>query len=131
MTQQTQGETLFRGIAGTGASSYAYGPWLHAPADAAVFGVQINNLTADLTLKWSVETKSAADTDAAATALMTDQSETSTGVKYSLNGGSSPVALSGCKELYRYRFATPGVATTTEWVNFRDLSPSWQRNGAR
>lgn len=131
MTQQTTGETLFKGIAGTSASTYVYTPWGDAGGDTAVFGTEILAISANCTLSWNVETKNSEDTDASATALMaSDQAETSTGVKYSKDGGGSTTPLDGCKELYRYRFATGSGYSVTEWVNFRELAPSWQTNGA-
>lgn len=131
MTQQTQGEQLFAGIAGTSPATYVYTPWMPSAGDTAVFGLEIFNITSSLTLKWNVETKNSEDVDASATELMTtDQSETTVGVKYSKDGGASTAPLDGCKELYRYRFATGGTASITEWVNFRELAPAWQLNGA-
>ena len=132
MTQQTTGETLFKGIAGGSPSAYVYTPWLGAGGDTAVYGVQINNISASCTLSWNVETKNSEETDASATALMaSDQAETTVGVKYSKDGGGSTAALDGCKQLYRYRFATGSGYSVTEWVNFRELAPAWQRTGSR
>ena len=132
MTQQTYGETLFKGIAGTSAATYVYTPWMHAGGDTAVFGVEIINISASCTLSWNVETKNSEDTDASATALMaSDQAETTVGVKYSKDGGGSTAPLDACKELYRYRFATGSGYSLTEWVNFRELAPTWQANGER
>lgn len=132
MTQQTYGETLYKGIAGSSADTYVYTPWMRSNGDTAVFGVQVINISASCTLSWNVETKNSEDADPAATALMaSDQAETSTGVKYSKDGGGSTAPLDGCLELYRYRFATGSGYSATEWVNFRELAPAWQRNGSR
>lgn len=131
MTQQIQGETLFKGIAGTSATTYVRTPWSRAMGDAAIFGVEIFNITSGLTLAWNVETKNSEDADADAVDLMaSNQSETTSGVKYSKDGGASTAPLDNCKELYRYRFATGSGYSVTEWVNFRELAPSWQTNGA-
>jgi len=130
MTQQTYGETLYKGIAGSSADTYVYTPWMRSSGDTAVYGVQIINISSGCTLSWNVETKNSEDADSAATALMaSDQAETSTGVKYSKDGGGSTAPLDACLELYRYRFATGSGYSTTEGVNFRELAPAWQLNG--
>ena len=132
MTQQTYGETLYKGIAGNSADTYVYTPWMRSSGDRAVFGVEIVNISSSCTLSWNVETKNSENADSAASALMTsDQAETTVGVKYCKDGGGSMTPLNECLELYRYRFATGSGYSTTQWVNLRELAPSWQRNGSR
>lgn len=126
MTRETYGELLFKGVDGS-SGSYVYTPWIECRGDAAVFSINIIRITSSLTLSWNVETKSLEQDDSLATALMgSDQAETSAGTKYS--GGGTTIALAECRELYRFRFSTGSGYSVSEFVNFRDLDPSWLPN---
>ena len=131
MTQQLQGEVLFARTGSiTTPSQCVYTPWMKCRGSVAVFGIEIFKITSGLTLTWSVQTKTSEDPDSAASELgpATGISETTAGLKYS-DDGSGDMQLPGCKELYRYVFATGTTASTTEWVNFRELAPAWELNG--
>jgi hypothetical protein len=81
-----------------------------------------------MTLTWNVQTKNSEEADASAMELMVSpQTATTSGLKYSDDGGN--LEVDGLKELYRYLFATGITASTTEWVNFRELAPAWELNG--
>jgi len=127
MTQETYGETLYKGIG----SGYVYTPWMPCRGDKAVFVLEILKITSGLTLAWNIETKNKEQADADAVALMTpsDQSETSPGTKYSMDGGANPTELENCLELYRFRISTGSGFSTSEFVNLRVLQPAWSLDG--
>lgn len=116
MTNQLQGEILFAGWTGAGDTDWAYGPWLPVRADYATFGVQVVARN-DVTLTWEVETRTAEDP--------TPGSPIVAAVAMSSITTTTAVNRSPCKQMFRYRFKT-GSASTTEYVIFRALQPSWQ-----
>lgn len=124
MTNQMQGEILFRGWEGgeepEDEGEWAHTPWMPVRGDFATFGVEVLAMTASTPLGWDVQTRTAED-PTPTTVLSSFQSATSTGVHQVLN----PVELP-CKQMVRYRFRTQGAASTSLYVIFRALMPSWQ-----
>jgi len=117
MTNQLQGEILFKGWAGDTAANWAYTPWIPVRGNYATFGVQVVAISG-VTLNWEVETRdledptvgSIATGSSITTAPTTDVVQNST----------------AAKQLVRYRFKTGSGATTADFVIFRALQPSWQ-----
>ena len=118
MTNQVQGELLF---ACNEAYSF-YTPWLPVRGDRATFGVEVIAITANCDLKWSVQTREREDPGSYGDPVA-PQLESSPGVSTML---SSSAASNLCKELVRYKLTTAGATSTSEFVVFRVLQPSWQ-----
>ena len=120
MTNQIQGEMLFGGWGGTGGdpNTWAYTPWLPVRGDTGTFGIQVLQ-TSGINLTWNVETRTLQDPTTSD--LITTR--TTSGV-----GTDTVTSTVLAKQLYRYRVATPLTANITDWIVFRDLSPSWNVN---
>lgn len=116
MTNQLQGEILFAGWTGLSDTDWAYTPWLPVRADFATFGVQVLARNG-VTLTWEVETRTAENPTPSAT-IITAVAMSSITTATALNG-------TRCQQMFRYRFKT-GSASTTDYVIFRALQPSWQ-----
>lgn len=112
MTNQVQGEILYAGVN----TNPVYTPWMPARGDDATCGVEVLQRKTT-SLKWSVETRSLESSSV--TTIVAETSVASLGV------ATNPTTI-GAKELIRYRFKTTGTASTTEFVVFRALQPSWQ-----
>jgi len=123
MTNQMQGEILFRGWeGGTGVNEggqWAYTPWMAVRGDFATFGVEVLAITGSTTLGWEVQTRTAEDPAVTSVFGGSIQSLTAVGVGQFKN-------TAACKQLVRYRFRTPGTVSTSSYVIFRALMPSWQ-----
>jgi hypothetical protein len=115
MTNQLQGEILFQGWkGGAGEDGWVHTPWIPVRGDHAVFGVQVT-YNGGATLSWEVQTRTLED-PSTVTSIVTGQTGTATA------RNSTPLA----QELVRYRFNTGSTASTTVYVVFRALQPSWQ-----
>ena len=123
MTNQLQGEVLFRGWDSTAdPEQWVYTPWMPVRGDIGTFGVQVLNVSG-VTLTWCVETRTAEDPDDV-DELFTNQTATTVGT-FTIT--SSP-AEQKARQWVRYRFATGGTANTSDYVIFRALQPSWESN---
>ncbi len=118
MTNQMQGEILFKGWAGgTGGGTeddWVYTPWMPVRGDVATFAVEVIKQTSGCTLTWNVETRTRESTTA--TLLLSNQTNTA----------AATSSVGSALELVRYKFSTGSGASTSEWVVFRALQPSWQ-----
>ncbi len=118
MTNQMQGEILFKGWAGgTGAGTeddWVYTPWMPVRGDVATFAVEVIKQTSGCTLTWNIETRTR---ESVTTSLLAAEQTNTAAVTSSVNP-----AL----ELVRYKFKTGSGFSTDEWVVFRALQPSWQ-----
>lgn len=112
MTNQIQGEILYAGVD----TNPVYTPWMPARGDDATCGVELLQQKTT-SLKWSVETRSLESS-----AVTTIVAETTV----SALGADINPTTTGVKELIRYKFKTTGTASTTNYVVFRALLPSWQ-----
>lgn len=119
MTNQLQGEVLFKGWDSSN-GQWCYTPWIPVRGDVGTFGVEVLGRVG-VTLTWSVETRTAED-PASVTALFANQTTAATGV-VSVTSDPSEVKV---KQWVRYRFATGGTASTSDYVSFRALQPSWE-----
>lgn len=123
MTNQMQGEILFRGWEGGvdpgDEDEWAYTPWMPVRGDFATFGVEVLAITGSTTLGWEVQTRTAEDPAVTSAFGGSIQSLTAVGVGQFMN-------TAACKQLVRYRFRTPGTVGTSSYVVFRALMPSWQ-----
>ena len=117
MTNQLQGEILYAGWSGTDSGDWAYTPWVPVRGDFATFGVQVLTINS-VTLTWEVQTRT--QEDPAATTI------TTAGLALTTVTVGTTVNTTACKQLVRYRFSTGGTASTTNYVVFRALQPSWQ-----
>ncbi len=117
MTNQLQGEILYEGWSGSGDNDWATTPWMPARADFATFAVEVTSDNS-LTLYWEVQTRSLAD-PAAGSSIVGSPSIAGPGV-------STAVNTTAAKQLVRYRFKTSGTFSTTNYIVFRALQPSWQ-----
>jgi hypothetical protein len=117
MTNQLQGEILFGGWDGTGDSDWVYTPWMPVRADFATFGVQVLARNG-VTLTWEVQTRTAENPTPSAS-IITAVAMSSVTTATAFNSGTR------CQQMFRYRFKT-GSASTTDYVIFRALQPSWQ-----
>ena len=115
MTNQLQGEILFGGWTGTDPSDWAYTPWMPVRSDFATFGVQVLARNG-VTLTWGVQTR---------TAESPTVTDVVTGVNMSTITTTTARNSTACQQMFRYRFQT-GAASTTDYVIFRALAPSWQ-----
>lgn len=128
MTNQLQGEILFAGWEGQTSNPYAPGdeaswahtPWMPVRGDIATFAVEAVAAGGTISLGWEIQTRTAEDgaiptTIATGTAL--------TGV-----GTSSVTNTTGnrAKQWVRYRFKTGSTPSTSNYIIFRALQPSWQ-----
>lgn len=122
MTNQVIGEILFAGI-DSGSGDWVYTPWMPVRGDHATFAVEVlqNNGTV---LTWDVETRTRESATASSVFDTTKPSFSSgaTGVQTKMDESTGQ----SIQELVRYRFGTGGTASTTSYVVFRALSPSWQ-----
>lgn len=118
MTNQLQGEILYEGWSGTAAGDWAYTPWMPVRGDFATFGVEVTSVNG-VTLTWEVQTRTLENPTPD-----TDPIVASTGI--SAQGVSTAINTNKAKQLVRYRFKTGGTNSTTNYVVFRALSPSWQ-----
>lgn len=116
MTNQLQGEILFKGWDGADAPN-VYTPWMPVRGDFAVFGVDVTYM-GNITLTWNVETRTLED-PTTSTILSSDQTTTS-------SGPVSARSTTKAKQLVRYRFSTGTGFSTTQFAIFRALQPSWQ-----
>jgi hypothetical protein len=114
MTNQLQGEILSKGWSGSTAADWVYTPWIPVRGNFAVFGVQVT-YAAGATLTWNVETRTLEEPGTTPTILSGNQTDT---------GGV--LSSTAAKELVRYKFNTGSGASTTDFVVFRALQPSWQ-----
>ena len=124
MTNQIQGEILFKGI--DPASQWVFTPWMPVHGDIATFGIEILLITGGITITWNVETRTLEDPDPATFVDLYTTNQTATGA-----GPDIPSALPNkpAKELVRYKIATGATADATEWAILRALQPSWQTDG--
>tara|TARA_R110002096_G_scaffold189139_3_gene369342 strand:+ start:78 stop:434 length:357 start_codon:yes stop_codon:yes gene_type:complete len=114
MTNQIQGEILFAGWDGDlSDGNWAYTPWMPVRGDLATYGVQILHTQGSLTLTWNVETREAED---ATTATVFASNQT---------GEAFVTSTTDAKQWVRYRFGTGSTASTSNFVVFRALQPSW------
>lgn len=118
MTNQMQGEILFQGWSGTTAADWAYTPWMPVRGDYATFGIEVVAIAGGATLEWEVETRTA-ENGPANQIFSSVQSRNAVGVGQHMNNFA-------CKQMVRYRFRVPGTASTSIYVIFRALAPSWQ-----
>ncbi len=114
MTNQIQGEILFKGI--DPASAWVYSPWLPVRGNKAVFGVEVLQING-VTVTWRVETRTAEDPTTSV--IVPDRAMTAVGVDPVLNSTNA-------KQLVRYCFATGATSDATKWAQVRVLGPSWQ-----
>jgi len=125
MTNQIQGEILFKGIdsAAGPPAEWVYTPWMPVHGDLATFGIEILQITSAITITWNVETRTVEDP--ATLNDLYDANQT----------GGSPSAVGvyiaalpdhDAEELVRYKIATGATADVTEWAVVRALQPSWQ-----
>lgn len=122
MTNQLQGEILFGGwdgSAGLEASDWAYTPWMPVRGDQATFGVQVIQVNG-VTLTWEVQTRTVEDAGSIAALV--------TGTAMTTATTDTVVNTTLAKQLVRYRFKTGSSASTTNYVIFRALQPSWRVN---
>ena len=117
MTNQLQGEILFKGWTGTDPEDWAYTPWMPVRGDTATYGVEVLAIQGTITLTWELETRKLEDP--AVTSIGTAPvAMTAPGTQYDF--------ASGAQQLVRYKFKTGSGASTTDYVVFRALQPSWQ-----
>lgn len=119
MTNQLQGEILFKGWSGTGDNDWANTPWMPVRGGKATFGVEVVAING-VTLTWEVQTRDLESPSV--TTIATPAGMTTVTTLYAFNSTSLAVA----KQLVRYRFKTGSGASTTDYVIFRALQPSWQ-----
>ena len=113
MTNQLQGELLFGGWTGVSEADWAYTPWLQARGDMATFGVEVV-ASSGVTLTWEVQTRT--EENPAAISIIVASTTSAT----AMTSPGSPA-----QQMVRYRFKT-GAVSTTNFVVFRALQPSWQ-----
>lgn len=115
MTNQIQGEILFKGI--DPVSAWVYGPWVQVRGDKATFSVEVLQVSG-VTLTWSVETRTFEDA-ATVTVIVPDRNMTTVAVDTAINSTNA-------QQLARYRVATGAGSDAAKWVLVRMLNPSWQ-----
>lgn len=123
MTNQLQGEVLFGGWSGSTASDWAYTPWMPVRGDVGTFAVQVlqrNNVT----LTWNVETR----TSESSTVVSLFATNLTIAAVDTLDATNSGASDEPAKEWVRYKFATGGSASVTDFAMFRALQPSWRAN---
>ena len=126
MTNQIQGELLFKGWSGTLAADWVYTPWMRVAGDVATFGVEVIARNG-VTLTWDVETRTLESAAAVSVFGTPPATVSTTGVHLDTNDDiTDPDTLA--KELVRYKFHTGSTASTTDYVVFRALMPSWQKD---
>lgn len=113
MTNQLQGEILYGGWTGGAEATWAHSPWIPVRGDVATFGVEILT-NSGITLDWEVQTRTIASPSVGTSIA------SASGAGTVMNSSAAPAL-----ELVRYRFKT-GTASTTNYVIFRPLQPSWQ-----
>ena len=121
MTNQIQGETLFKGWAGAGTDDWVYTPWLTVRGDVATFAIEVTAVSG-VTVTWNVETRTRESTTVE-NVFNSNQTISATGIDPATNDGASDVPA---KELVRYKYATGSGASTTDFVTLRALQPAWQ-----
>jgi len=122
MTNQLQGELLFKGWDGTAsleATDWAYTPWMPVRGDIGTFGVQVLEITG-VTLGWEVQTRTVEDP--ATLALLVAGTNITTVTTGTATNSTKAM------QLVRYRFKTGSSATTTDFAIVRALQPSWEVN---
>jgi hypothetical protein len=119
MTNQLQGEILFKGWAGGNDAEWAYTPWMPVRGDRATFGVEVVSISGSITLTWSVQTREI-DDPLTVSDIIT-MPPTVSAMDTSIDMNDDPVM-----QLVRYKFHTGSGASTSEYVVFRALQPSWQ-----
>lgn len=121
MTNQIQGETLFAGWeGGAGEGGWAHTPWMPVRGDYATFAVEVTQVSST-TLTWEVQTRTFEDPTSFTTIAGSGGSLTIS----SVTTGRS-LNTTACKQLVRYRFSTGSTVSTSNFVTFRALAPSWQ-----
>lgn len=119
MTNQLQGEILFKGWAGGElAKNWVYTPWMPVRGDIGTFGVEVTYYDGGTSLTWNVETRTLEDPGTSD--LLADQ--------VTAFGPASITATTLALELVRYKFSTGSGASATDFVIFRALQPSWQQD---
>lgn len=116
MTNQLQGELLFKGWTGVDPADWAYTPWMPVRGDKATFGVEVVAING-VTLTWEVQTRDLENPSVSV--IATPVGMTTVTTLYAFNATAA-------KQLVRYRFKTGSGASTTDYVVFRALQPSWQ-----
>ncbi|MBL8756594.1 MAG: hypothetical protein JNK15_25085 [Planctomycetes bacterium] len=116
MTNQLQGEILYEGWSGTASGDWAYTPWMPVRGDYARFAVEVTEVNG-VTLTWEVQTRTLDDP----TVETTITASTGTSSK----GTTTVMNTTKAKQLVRYRFKTGSTNSTSNYVVFRALSPSW------
>jgi hypothetical protein len=123
MTNQLQGELLFKGInEAAGTPEYVYSPWLRVMGDKATYAIEVLQITAGITVKWAVETRSLDGTSTAV--LFSNVSVTATGMSIKEADTITVLAM----DLVRYRISAGATPDVTKWALLRVLPPSWQRD---
>src|SRR5262245_37692929 len=124
MTNQIQGEILFKGIDHTaGTPEWVYTPWMTVRGDKALFAVEVLQIAASTSIYWAVETRTKESTTT--TAIVALQTVSAVGVSI-----ASMIAGETAMELVRYRIATGSGADASKWAILRVLEPSWQADAA-
>jgi hypothetical protein len=123
MTNQIQGEILFKGI-DKASGQWVYSPWMPVHGIMGSFGIEILQMSAPApTITWQVETR----TLAANTALPICAEQT--GVLGVNIIGPSSLVTNPIQELVRYKIATGATSDASKWAVLRVLAPSWQQDG--
>lgn len=117
MTNQIQGEILFKGI-----SSYVYSPWMPVMGNKASFGIEVLRITGSTPITWGVETRTKESTSV--TPLFSDVTVSTVTVSIMDADDLTDLAL----ELVRYRISTGSGGDASKWAVLRALAPSWQRD---
>ncbi|MCK5941436.1 MAG: hypothetical protein KAI24_05655 [Planctomycetes bacterium] len=86
----------------------------------ATYAVEVLGVNG-VTLTWNVETRTRESVNVE-DVFSSNQTATAVGVSVA---DADDVSIDA-KELVRYKFSTGDTASTTEYVHFRALQPSWQ-----
>lgn len=121
MTNQLQGEVLFKGW-DSSSGQWCYTPWMPVRGDVGTFGVEVVTVSG-VTLTWNVETRTA-ESPGSVVVLFANQTVSAVGVSTVTSSPSEQKAL----QWVRYRFATEGSATASDYVILRPLLPSLEAN---
>ena len=108
------GTTLLKGVTG-------YTPWFPREGNAATFVFDIIGISDDASVTVSIMHKDYENDDSAEALVVAFAGVNKRGV-YTERG-------SGVKQLLRCEVAVSG-AYNYDWIHFRMLRPSWERNGA-
>jgi hypothetical protein len=121
MTNQIQGEILFKGI-NSGNDEWVYTPWMPVRGDIATYAIEITQLGGTITVTWNVETRKEEEPESTAVDIFaSNQTRSTTGV-------GAATATVKAKQWIRYKFATGSGGDATVWAMVRALAPSWQVN---